>query len=194
MTQDNQNSQSVPNDQNIDVGQTEQNNGVDLVQTEQNQNTHVNSDGINDTYNPNAIRPNDADERINMKFGEKFMKNWNENGIFRFMVIIGTFIAIILLIGIFKLFFAGSKTPDQIDASKTKFDAPETNVGQAEEVTPEQYQYIRQQEAILAQQAQQRGESFTPRNLVIRQSNGQGQAVLPATNRRNIRSNRNMSN
>jgi hypothetical protein len=92
-----------------------------------------------------------------MKFGEKFMKNWNENGIFRFMVIIGTFIAIVLLIGIFKLFFAGSKTPDQIDASKTKFDAPETNVGQAEEVTPEQYQYIRQQEAILAQQAQQRG-------------------------------------
>ncbi len=182
MTQDNQNSQSVPNDQNIDVGQTDQNNGVDLVQTEQNQDTHVNSDGINDTYNPNAIRPNDADERINMKFGEKFMKNWNENGIFRFMVIIGTFIAIILLIGIFKLFFAGSKTPDQIDASKTKFDAPETNVGQAEEVTPEQYQYIRQQEAILAQQAQQRGESFTPRNLVIRQSNGQGQAVLPATN------------
>ena len=112
MTQDNQNSQSVPNDQNIDVGQTDQNNGVDLVQTEQNQDTHVNSDGINDTYNPNAIRPNDADERINMKFGEKFMKNWNENGIFRFMVIIGTFIAVILLIGIFKLFFAGSKTPE----------------------------------------------------------------------------------
>lgn len=145
MTQDNQNSQSVPNDQNIDVGQTDQNNGVDLVQAEQTQDAHVNSDNSNDTYNPNNIRPNDADERINMKFGEKFMKNWNENGIFRFMVIIGTFIAVILLIGIFKLFFAGSKTPDQIDASKTKFDAPETNVGQAEEVTPEQYQYIRQQ-------------------------------------------------
>ncbi len=56
MTQDNQNSQSVPNDQNIDVGQTDQNNGVDLVQAEQTQDAHVNSDNSNDTYNPNNIR------------------------------------------------------------------------------------------------------------------------------------------
>ncbi|WP_436899608.1 DotG/IcmE/VirB10 family protein [Acinetobacter gyllenbergii] len=177
MTQDNQNPQSVPNHQDVDAGQTDHNNHEDQAQAGQ-----VDSSHDVESYNPNDIRHNNADDRINMKFGEKFMKNWNENGVFRFMVIIGVFISLVLLIGIFKLFFSSSKTPDQIDASKTKFDAPETNVGQAEEVTPEQYQYIRQQEAILAQQAQQRGESFTPRNLVIRQSTGQGQAVLPATN------------
>lgn len=179
MTQDNQNNQSeaqVPKDQTgLATGVTEQEH--QQAQTD-NVITH---DPLTSEYNPNQIPNNDADKRLNIKFGDKFLNNWNENGIFRVMVVICSFVFILVLIGIFKFFFGGSSVPDQVDGSKTKFDAPQTNAGEAEVVTQEQYQYIRAQEAILAQRAKEKGESYTPRNLVIAQGTGTGQAVLPTT-------------
>ena len=179
MTQDNQNNQSeaqVPKDQTgLATSVTEQEH-----QQAQADNV-ITHDPLSSEYNPNQIPNNDADKRLNMKFGDKFLNNWNENGIFRVMVVICGFVFILVLIGIFKFFFGGSNVPDQVDGSKTKFDAPQTNAGEAEVVTQEQYQYIRAQEAILAQRAKEKGESYTPRNLVIAQGTGTGQAVLPTT-------------
>ena len=164
MTQDNQNIQSDAPNQNMD-----------------HQDTYPNAlDDGDDGYDPSRVKANDADQRINLKFGEKFVKNWQENGVFRVVIIIVGVITAFILIGFLKFMFGGSDAPTQVNSNK--FDAPNTSATEAEIVTPEQYQYIRAQEAVLAKRAQESGESFTPRNLKIstEPQNG-GQAVLPST-------------
>ncbi|WP_173912857.1 DotG/IcmE/VirB10 family protein [Acinetobacter sp. Marseille-Q1618] len=173
MTQNNQNAQSdVPNSS---LGQD----ATDTVQdTDANQNQDIHNP-LSGGEDYSDVTRNNADTRVKQGILDKFKYQWNENGIFRIGIIIVSAITLLILFGIFKLFFGGNDAPEQV--GNIKMDTPETSAKQAEEVTPEQYQYIRQQEAILAQEAQARGESFTPRNLVIRQSDAQGQAVLPST-------------
>ncbi|MDZ4011089.1 DotG/IcmE/VirB10 family protein [Acinetobacter baumannii] len=126
------------------------------------------------------IPRNDADNRINMKFGDKFKLYWRENGVFRFIII--TVGAVILLILFFLMkFIFRQDAPEQINPANIKMDAPQSNTKQAEYVSQEQYTAIRKQEEILARQAAAKGESYIPRNLVIAPTDAQGQVVLPST-------------